>query len=851
VRIAELSALDSFSLQGLRIMRNAHALQKRRASSSLQLIASFLLLGTLSRDAWAQPPRGDGSVSRTGNATPQESQRVEKEIAAVAKAQGLGVYGFRSTNGTYLVVTGGPYEVVFLDLNLLGLYGALKTKVPFDAPDVKKQLLALAQQLSTEGVRQRAAENYPAAFQLERFALYIAVRYHHGPALDATTANYRVLQQSIVQSLRFRSPPPSLDRAADHNQEEGLKALQSQIRSDAATLLPVLRKAVNEARDPKSDEVCRALAWVRRLAATAGDTQLSRQTLFSIEKRATGPDQQVALLLETLDELSQVKLAEVLTATGILDKETREGLRRSLDWLERPNHSDRTPSWDSFSRLLAVVDRPGLRVSEDEDKSHAFARLWGLFSERQNLLSTPAAHAPELLGSAYQAFEHFEHLRIVALAAGTSFGARLSYAVARYLQPLGRACCYLAWEQGQHEFAFLLSERLHARAMADWAARTHASTRLVLNRHVSGSISEVRPAAMEEVQAAMHDNGASILSYLRVHDGYLVWFLDEGKAIVADHIQEPTESVQNIWRMFDCGVNVEQIAKTRRGLDGLEQKRQQSVDSANDLSALYSALIPQNMRDALKGTKRLIVIADGILDYVPFCALRREDGTFIVEKCELLYWPSVTCWLLIRESVDHRRQMLKDASPKPQALVIGGSTFDYEVQLAESGKSIRLPQLIGAEQEARIVAGLLGVEPTVGSSATIQRIFAVRQGAPVLHLATHGILNINSPEQSFLAMSDGPLMANALYQYDPGVRPSLVVLSACRTALGSGHLDSAFGLTNAFIIAGANTVGSTLWQVPDIATVSLMTRFYSELKMVHRWQARCVPPSWSHSITRA
>ena len=58
----------------------------------------------------------------------------------------------------------------------------------------------------------------------------------------------------------------------------------------------------------------------------------------------------------------------------------------------------------------------------------------------------------------------------------------------------------------------------------------------------------------------------------------------------------------------------------------------------------------------------------------------------------------------------------------------------------------------------------------------------------------------------------------------------LVVLSACDTAVGP--LQGQEGIANlsrAFLLAGARTVVSTLWQIDDSSSLFLMKRFYAHL----------------------
>ena len=72
---------------------------------------------------------------------------------------------------------------------------------------------------------------------------------------------------------------------------------------------------------------------------------------------------------------------------------------------------------------------------------------------------------------------------------------------------------------------------------------------------------------------------------------------------------------------------------------------------------------------------------------------------------------------------------------------------------------------------------------------------------------------------------DGHLTADEVYAL--ALDADLVVLSACRTALGRTGGDGVIGFIRAFLYAGAASVIATMWDVPDRTTYEVMRSFYT------------------------
>jgi tetratricopeptide (TPR) repeat protein len=171
------------------------------------------------------------------------------------------------------------------------------------------------------------------------------------------------------------------------------------------------------------------------------------------------------------------------------------------------------------------------------------------------------------------------------------------------------------------------------------------------------------------------------------------------------------------------------------------------------------------------------------------------------------------------------------------------------------GKQEDFARLPGTRWEVEGIARLLGERRATllrGSNASEQEVDRlIKAGrlrkARVVHLATHGHIDLLRPERSALVLARDRLpdpaeqARHACKVYDGYLRVGtilrewdldcdLVVLSACETALGKdGRGEGLLGFAQAFLQKGARSVLLSRWKVDDTATALLMLRFYENL----------------------
>lgn len=352
-------------------------------------------------------------------------------------------------------------------------------------------------------------------------------------------------------------------------------------------------------------------------------------------------------------------------------------------------------------------------------------------------------------------------------------------------------------------------------------------------------VSVTQPLGAAEM-AALLDPDTTLLYYWIGNRRSFVWLL-EGRSIQWFELPGREILQTTVDRAYTC----------------LSSK--QAAESACDSLFELGRILLGPIADRL-GSRRLVIVADGALSYIPFAALRlpHRPETLLVEEFEVAYLPSGSVLAQLRARARER------APAQQWALAFGDPVFsiaDRRFRSPEPGGgrpatgeghaawrrrtddfASTLPRLrwTGEEVEAISSVDPDGTVSFVGYEATRENLLSSSpRDFRILHLATHAVVDAARPRFSGLVLTtrtaqgetiDGFLSLAEIRQLD--LAADLVVLSACQTALGrqvSG--EGLVGLTQAFLDAGASSVVATLWQIDDQATSAFMGHFYRLLKL--------------------
>jgi CHAT domain-containing protein len=367
------------------------------------------------------------------------------------------------------------------------------------------------------------------------------------------------------------------------------------------------------------------------------------------------------------------------------------------------------------------------------------------------------------------------------------------------------------------------------------------------------ALTQPLPLTLEETQKQVLDPETLLLEYSLGEQKSFLW------AVTPDSVK--TYELPNRAVIEPLARRVYELLTARNQAvanETLEQRRQrlESADAEYLKSAASLSQIILGPAAAELKSKRLLIVSDGVLQFVPFSGLPDPTNAQpLMLDHEIVTAPSTAVVALLRQETTNRK-------PAPKTLAVFAdpvfSTDDSRVVTAKLAHAAREEKTSGTDavrsasevglgdlrrlrfsrQEAdeitRYATNDLKLEAvdfqanrTLATSADLGQY-------QIIHFATHGLINNTHPELSGVVLSlvdekgrpqNGFLRLYDLYNLK--LSADLVVLSACQTALGKEvRGEGLVGLTRGFMYAGAPRVVASLWQIDDRATAEFMKRFY-------------------------
>lgn len=359
------------------------------------------------------------------------------------------------------------------------------------------------------------------------------------------------------------------------------------------------------------------------------------------------------------------------------------------------------------------------------------------------------------------------------------------------------------------------------------------------------SLNNPAPLDLKEIQTKVLDENSILLEYFVGEERSFLFLTAKDKLeiielpkreIIEKDVRTAIENLKSRAAEIPNETPAQRTARLKKSDTDLEK---------NLLEISNKIILP--VAEKIKN-KRLLVVASGILQYLPFAALKNQNS-FLIETNEIVNLPSASVVPFLQE------MKRREKGAKNLISIFADPVFSAEdvrlktVANQTSGvlrEAVSLSPVLRSDfsrlrfsrTEAEAISSLSEANQRFVSldfAANLQNATSENlRNSRIVHFATHGIVNSQFPELSSIVFSlvdekgkpqEGFLRLQDVYNLR--LNADLVVLSACETALGKEVKgEGIIGLTRGFMFAGASSVAASLWQVEDRATADLMKRFY-------------------------
>jgi len=410
------------------------------------------------------------------------------------------------------------------------------------------------------------------------------------------------------------------------------------------------------------------------------------------------------------------------------------------------------------------------------------------------------------------------------------------------------------------------------------------------------ALTQPQPLSLKEIQTKILEAETVLLEYSLGAERSYLWVVTRD-ALYSYQLPR-REAIEAAGRAFYNAISVRPTANPAA---------KRVYDKA---AATLSDILLKPATVHIRAGKRLLIVGDGILQYIPFAALPepqlaisrepRINNKALIAAHEIISLPSASTVSILRDETRERNQRMKavavladpvfelsDFRLKDQSATNVAAnnkpssdrafqTFLRTINGNEASGSVQsIPRLPYTRREALSIASLVPQTQSkvfLDFDASYDNATSPELGNyRFLHIATHGLLDTEHPELSGILFSlmdrRGRPQPQALLRlgeiYNLKLPVEMVVLSGCQTAIGKEIKgEGLIGLSRGFMYAGSPRVVASLWKIDDAKTADMMKHFYeamlgpqrlapaAALRQAQRrmWQQKIGPFYWAAFI---
>lgn len=381
--------------------------------------------------------------------------------------------------------------------------------------------------------------------------------------------------------------------------------------------------------------------------------------------------------------------------------------------------------------------------------------------------------------------------------------------------------------------------------------------RLREQRPQLATLERFEPVNLKQIQHELQDTDTLLLQYSLGERQSYMWAVTANS--FSSFVLPPRKAIE------EAATEIYKLLTARQGnQDQNEKDYQANVEAAESLYLEKAKPLSQMLLGPIAaqlGNKKLLVVTEGSLQYIPFDALPvpgAQSGQLLLETNEVDGSPSISTLTAIRaeRAGSHSSSKVLAVIADPvfsrdddrvqsdgaSAAVASASSQPENSSLApvfrDLGSNNGPQRLLHSSEEADAISAAAPRGTTMvakGFDATRETAMGPRiREYQIVHFATHGFHDRTHPELSGIVLTmfdragvekNGVMSLQDIYSLD--LSAELTVLSACQTALGKDvRGEGLVGLTHSFMSAGSKSVVASLWKVDDRATATLMADFY-------------------------